>query len=473
MSFTANIDDVVAENRNYLLDKHPKWERVRLKEIATILNGYPFESGRFKKSGGTPLIRIRDILPGKTETFYEGEFDSAFLVKRGEILVGMDGDFHCEPWTGEPALLNQRVCKITPDESRYAKQFLRYVLPGYLRAINEQTPSVTVKHLSSRTIADIPLPLPPLPEQRRIVAEIEKQFTRLEAGVAALRRVQVNLKRYRAAVLKAACEGRLVPTEAALARSPRSTKHGPPAYETGEALLARILTERRQNWQGRGQYKEPATPDTANLPPLPDGWTWASFDQVTTLITKGSSPNWQGFNYCDEGIVFVRSENVRWGTLDLDGVAHLPPAFNDKERKSILREGDVLLNLVGASIGRAAIATAEVDGGNVNQAVAVIRLVAKKTMKQFAMLWLNSTDGQKRIHAEKVDVARANFSLEDTRVLPFPLPPLAEQTRIVAEVKRRLSVVEELESVVTANLQRATRLRQSILQKAFAGNLVC
>lgn len=473
MSFTANIDDVVAENRNYLLDKHPKWERVRLKEIATILNGYPFESGRFKKSGSTPLIRIRDILPGKTETFYEGEFDSAFLVKRGEILVGMDGDFHCEPWTGEQALLNQRVCKITPDESRYAKQFLRYVLPGYLRAINEQTPSVTVKHLSSRTIADIPLPLPPLPEQRRIVAEIEKQFTRLEAGVAALRRVQVNLKRYRAAVLKAACEGRLVPTEAALARSPRSTKNGPPAYETGEALLARILTERRQNWQGRGQYKEPATPDTANLPPLPDGWTWASFDQVTTLITKGSSPNWQGFNYCDEGIVFVRSENVRWGTLDLDGVAHLPPAFNDKERKSILREGDVLLNLVGASIGRAAIATAEVDGGNVNQAVAVIRLVAKKTMKQFAMLWLNSTDGQKRIHAEKVDVARANFSLEDTRVLPFPLPPLAEQTRIVAEVKRRLSVVEELESVVTANLQRATRLRQSILQKAFAGNLVC
>jgi type I restriction enzyme S subunit len=75
------------------------------------------------------------------------------------------------------------------------------------------------------------------------VAEIEKQFTRLEAGVAALRRVQANLKPYRAAVLKAACEGRLVPTEAALARSPRSTKHGPPAYETGEALLARILTE--------------------------------------------------------------------------------------------------------------------------------------------------------------------------------------------------------------------------------------
>ena len=128
MSFTANVDDVVAENRNHLLGKHPTWGRVRLKEVATILNGFPFESNHFKKSGGTPLIRIRDIVPGRTETFYDGKVDSTFLVQRGEILVGMDGDFHCEPWMGEPSLLNQRVCKITPDESRYAKKFLRYVV---------------------------------------------------------------------------------------------------------------------------------------------------------------------------------------------------------------------------------------------------------------------------------------------------------------------------------------------------------
>ena len=88
-------------------------------------------------------------------------------------------------------------------------------------------------------------------EQREIVAEIEKQFTRLEAGVAGLRRVQANLKRYRAAVLKAACEGKLVPTEAELARQEGRT------YETGAQLLERILTERRQKWSGKGKYKEP------------------------------------------------------------------------------------------------------------------------------------------------------------------------------------------------------------------------
>src|SRR5204862_639826 len=99
-------------------------------------------------------------------------------------------------------------------------------------------------------IRQLKFPCPPLPEQRRIVAEIEKQFTRLEAGVAALRRVQANLKRYRAAVLKAACEGKLVPTEAELSRSRSSTKNSQPAYESGERLLKRILAERRKNWTG-------------------------------------------------------------------------------------------------------------------------------------------------------------------------------------------------------------------------------
>ena len=332
-------------------------------------------------------------------------------------------------------------------------RFVRYYLEspvGSKRLLGDMT-GTAIRRIILRKIKETEIPVAPPDDQRRIVAEIEKQFTRLEAGVAALRRVQANLKRYRAAVLAAACEGRLVPTEAELCGSgvpplnPTSTaklasskagskvskspkrQDAASTFESGQQLLARILTERRQNWQGRGKYKEPVAPDAAKLPAIPDGWTWASFDQVTTLITKGSSPNWQGFNYCNDGIIFVRSENVRWGLLDLDGVAHLPPAFNEKERKSILREGDVLLNLVGASIGRAAIATAEVDGGNVNQAVAVIRFVSRKTMNQFAMLWLNSIDGQKRIHAEKVDVARANFSLEDHSSSPAP-PPTPRRT---------------------------------------------
>jgi type I restriction enzyme S subunit len=145
------------------------------------------------------------------------------------------------------------------------------------------------------------IPLASPNEQSRIVAEIEKQFTRLDASVAALKRVQANLKRYRAAVLKAACEGRLVPTEAELAR-----KEGR-SYETAEQLLARILKERRAKWEAEqlarmhasgkrpkdGDYKNyrpPAMPETSNLPSLPVGWNWALFDGLAEIkagITKG------------------------------------------------------------------------------------------------------------------------------------------------------------------------------------------
>jgi len=153
---------------------------------------------------------------------------------------------------------------------------------------------VGMASISQPQVARFPLPLPPLDEQRRIVAEIEKQFTRLEVGVAALRRVQANLKRYRAAVLKAACEGRLVPTEAELQRSEARGQNSETGYETGAHLLARILTERRQNWQGRGQYKEPAALDATNLPALPEGWTWARLEQLGLTLWRSDKASETG-----------------------------------------------------------------------------------------------------------------------------------------------------------------------------------
>ena len=131
------------------------------------------------------------------------------------------------------------------------------------------------------------LPLPPLLEQHRIVAEIETQFTRLDASVTALRRAQANLKRYRASVLKDACEGRLVPTEAELARFEGRD------YEPAGVLLERILAERRARWESqekrRGKYKESVSPDTSGLPELPEGWVWVQLDQLIYLLEGGTA----------------------------------------------------------------------------------------------------------------------------------------------------------------------------------------
>jgi type I restriction enzyme S subunit len=158
------------------------------------VNGFAFKSSRFNKDQqGLPLLRIRDVGKEMTDSYYDGPYEAQYIVKRGDLVVGMDGDFNSARWQGPNALLNQRVCKITITSENYEPRFLDIVLPGYLTAINERTSSVTVKHLSSTSIAEIPLPLPPLPEQRRIVAKIEELFTRLDAGIATLKRAQASL----------------------------------------------------------------------------------------------------------------------------------------------------------------------------------------------------------------------------------------------------------------------------------------
>ena len=300
-----------------------------------------------------------------------------------------------------------------------------------------------------------------LPEQRKIVAEIEKQFTRLEAGVTALRRVQANLKRYRAAVLKAACEGRLVPTEAELVK----TGNRKAKFETGEALLARIVTERQKNWQGRGHYKEPVAPDTEKLPTLPEGWTWVSADQISSQITDGEHIQPR---YTTEGYPMLSAKHVRNGYVIYTDAPFISEAdFQACLKRCAPTRDDILIVCVGATTGRAAI----VGDAKPFAVVRSVLLIRALIHPRFMLAWVQSPWCQTWIQSASGSSAQAHFYINNAKNMSVPLPPLAEQTRIVAEVERRLSVVEELNSVVSANLQRAIRLRQSILQKAFTGRL--
>ena len=174
---------------------------------------------------------------------------------------------------------------------------------------------------------------------------------------------------------------------------------------------------------------------------IPESWKVVELGDYSELITKGSSPKWQGFDYCDKGILFVRSQNVGLGRLDLSEVAYLPKEFNQKEKKSILQKNDLLINIVGASIGRVALANDIVEGGNINQAVAIARL--KRGVEPFfIMAFLLALDGQFQLHKRKKDIARANLSLQDIKNLLIPLPPLPEQ-RAIAHV---LQTIQEAKS---------------------------
>ena len=328
----------------------------------------------------------------------------------------------------------------------------------------------TISGVTKRQLRELPVLLPPLADQHRIVAEIEKHFTRLDAAVAALKRAQANLKRYRAGVLKAACEGNLVPTEAELARAEGRD------YEPAGRLLERILTERRARWQSgekrRRNYKEPAPPDTSSLPDLPEGWVWATVEQVSEV--QGGIQKQPKRAPRDNAFPYLRVANVLRGNLDLQEV-HRIELFPRELEKLRLVPGDLLIvegNGSPSQIGRMAIWKGEV-AVCVHQNHIIRARPYSGCISRFVESYWNSPDGASRV----LGVASSTsglYTLSARKVsdLPIPLPPVAEQRRIVAEVERRLSVIQQAETAVEGSLTRAGRLRQSILKQAFSGRLV-
>ena len=144
-----------------------------LPEVCTIQYGFPFDSAKFSDSDGMPLIRIRDVVRGYSETYTTEEYKSEYIVHENDLLIGMDGEFNIAKWGKTPALLNQRVCRLVPKDS-IDKDYLFYFMPIALKRIEEKTPFVTVKHLSAKELNKIEIPVLPLEEQRKIAETLSK-----------------------------------------------------------------------------------------------------------------------------------------------------------------------------------------------------------------------------------------------------------------------------------------------------------
>lgn len=454
------------------------WHWSRMGDVATIVGGSTPRTDRKDYFGGdVPWITPADLSGYTKKTIARGarnitqagyENSGARLLPANSVLFSSRAPIGYVAIAENPVATNQGFKSFVLGDE-LLPDFVYYYLQRAKEFAVALASGTTFLEISGKNAARLPVPVPPLPEQRRIVADIEKQLTRLEEGVAALRRVQANLKRYRAAVLKAACEGRLVPTEAELAKA----GNWKAKFETGEALLARSLMERRKNWQGCGDYKETAALDTASLPPVPNGWTWATLDELAQI--KGGITKDQNRKHAISvrSVPYLRVANVQRGYLDLTEVKEIVTT-EDQIKELALKLGDILLNEGGDrdKLGRGWIWNNElpecIHQNHVFRARIFIAALNPKLVS-----WYANTFGQKFFFDEgKHTTNLASISMSKLKKLPVPIPPPAEQTRIVAEVERRLSVVEELEATVSANLQRANSLRQSILQKAFAGELV-
>ncbi|MCY2999370.1 MAG: restriction endonuclease subunit S [Planctomycetota bacterium] len=321
------------------------------------------------------------------------------------------------------------------------------------------------------------VPVAPLQEQRRIVAKIEELFSDLDAGVAALKRAKANLKRYRASVLKAAVEGKLTEQWRA--------KH--PAKEPASALLARILKERRLKWEAdqlakfaaagkepsknwRDKYVEPTTPVTIDLPELPDGWCWASVDQLGDVqLGRQRSPKNRSKEFPTK---YIRAANLTENGLDLTDVMDME--FQPHELETYrLHHGDVLLSEASGSpdqVGKPVVWNGELE--NCCFQNTVIRLRPVGVPSDYALTVFRHYYRSKLFAKVSAGVGINHLSAGKFSALPFPLSPLIEQTQIVTEVDEHLSQIDAAETQIAHGLLRAARLRQSILKRAFEGKLV-
>ena len=392
--------------------------------------------------------------------------------------------------------------------------YFLYLLRHIRQKLVDKATGTTFQAISGKVLREQEIPLAPSSEQKRIVAEIEKQFTRLDTAVATLNRLQANLDRYKASVLKAACEGRLVPQD--------------PDDEPADQLLQRILVERRRQWEAqewqahieraqkkvaqarrkaaglpyyirdlepedwqeipeadyadylpkndkwKRKYKEPEGVETAVLPELPDGWVWARFDQLLNELKNGyfsKAPDSE-----PPGIPILRISAVRPMSVDLDSPRFLREEMTPKVENYLLEEGDLLFTRYNGNlhyVGVCGVVRRLPDQTLYPDKLIRARMPAKLVTPAYLEIYFASPFARRYIESKAKSTAGqhgiAGGQLLDS---PVKLPPLAEQKRIVDEVERRLSVIDVTQQAIAANLTRAHRLRQSILQQAFTGRLV-
>ncbi len=451
-------------------EKSP-WLIKTLGEVCrTSSGGTPSRSRPDFFTGNIPWVKsgeLTDGLVSEVSEFISEEAlagSSAKLLPAGTLLIAMYGATVGKLGVlARAAATNQAVCAIFPPPELDLK-FLFWYLRRQRSDLIAKAVGGAQPNISQTILRDLELPIPPLGEQREIVAEIEKQFSRLDEAVANLQRVKANLKRYKASVLKAAVEGRLAETEATLARREGRT------YETGEQFLQRVLVARPDQWSARGRYVEPLPAETKDLSTLPDGWTWVSIDQLSDFITKGTTPAATKLFDGSGDVQFLKVYNLTFdGSLNH---THKPAyvsraTHKDELARSQVFPGDVLINIVGPPLGQVSVVPAHIEEANINQAIARIRPI-KPIRSEFIAIALMCDDIMRwAIRRGKTTAGQANLTLELCRALPIPVPPLAEQARIVAEVDRHLSIIREVEAEVDTNLKRAQALRQATLATAF------
>lgn len=402
------------------------WCWIELGKLTSMKSGFPFDSKRFtrsKSANARPLIRIRDVVNGATETYTDQECPKEYVIKKGEILIGMDGDFNVGKWQSEDALLNQRVCCIQSCSSLYLDDFLFYYLPDPLKKINDATPSVTVKHLSTKTLAITPVPVPPLPEQQRIVDRIESLFAKLDEAKQKAQDALDSFETRKAAILHKAFTGELT--------AQWRKEHGVGMETWSSCKLIDILVEKPRN----------------GYSPKPVDYVTACKSMTLSATTTGVfKPEF--FKYIDEEI----PEN-----------SHL-----------WLTPGDILIQRANSleKVGMSAIYT-----GAEHEFIypdLMMKLTVKEPNNKHYIDYYLKTDEILNYFRSNATGTAGNMPKINQKVVsetPLILPETQEQAEIVRLLDDLLAREQQAKEAAEGVLEQIDLIKKAILARAFRGEL--
>ncbi|MCQ2275208.1 MAG: restriction endonuclease subunit S [Bacteroidales bacterium] len=380
------------------------WKYIPLKEVCAVQNGFAFDSKLFGTSG-CPLIRIRDIKRGYSETYTSESVDDSYLVNNGDILIGMDGDFNIAEWNGGKAFLNQRVCKLIPSNNLLSRYAL-YFLPKELNSINSKTTFSTVKHLSSKQVLAISIPVPPLPEQQQIVDYLDSAFAKIDQ-------------------LKANAEKQL---------------------QDAQSLFSAALEE-------------------AMSPK--EGWVKKTLGEICSKIGSGATPKGGKKVYIEKGVSLVRSMNVRYGFFDYTELAHINDEAASKLNGVTLNKDDILFNITGASIARCCVLPEDVLPARVNQHVCILR-IKEGAIPQFLCYCLISKNHQKELLViGEAASTRQALTKNDMEKHIISFPNKQAQQSIVSHLDALSAKVNQLKENYKLILTECDALKQALLREVF------
>lgn len=424
------------------------WERATLGDVCQwVSGGTPSRSDSSNFGGTIPWVTISDLNDGlivKTKEFLSERgvsCSSARLVPSGSVLLALYGSIGKLGILRDESATNQAIaCAIpAPDilESRYLFYYLRYSRLD-LAALGS---GVTQKNIYLGDLKAFAIPIAPLAEQSRVVARLDELLGEMDAGVEDLRSATRKLALYRQSLLKSAVEGTL----------------------TAE-------------WRGEPTDIDTETPAASpeGWAEIPNSWRWSTAESRCGFITKGTTPPKSLTGDSAKCVPFLRVTNLTHdGSLNFSDQVFVAKDVHRKLlARSIVKPGDVLMNIVGPPLGQVSLVPATFPEWNVNQAIAIFRIQAGLLNEFLAYVLLSPGAGRWLQARAKTTAGQTNLTLEVCRALPLPVPPLAEQAEIVRLLNQQLQALTEQGRAIDRALAMASAQRQNILRAAFSGQLV-